>query len=163
LKKKFKLFPQGTHIIIRVLLSILIGLGALIIIGTIFALVRPKDASPLFQIGSSDKPVSHAGNDDDISVFSGLGRLRIPLANSSTLILSIAFPYPSKDSAFMEELAAKVSDFRTIAIDYFSALPADKLENLDEEAAKTEILKRYNAILRLGKIETLYFSDLLII
>jgi len=164
LKKDLKLFPRGTNIFIRVLLLILIILGGLIIIGTVIALVRPNDAPPLLRIGKNSEPVSQSGiNNDKTSVFSGLGRLRIPLANSSTLILSIAFPYPSGDSAFMEELAGRIGDFRSIAIEYFSTLPADKVESLDENAAKTEILKRYNAILRLGKIETLYFSDLLII
>jgi flagellar basal body-associated protein FliL len=100
---------------------------------------------------------------DDIRVFSGIGRLRIPLSNSSVLILSIAFPYNAGDITFTEELATKVGDFKEIASEYFSSLPAERIIQIDEEAAKTEILKRYNAILRLGKINALYFSDMMII
>jgi flagellar basal body-associated protein FliL len=139
-------------------------MAGLIIIGTVFALTRPHDAPPILRFGKPEAAGKPAETyNDDVSIFSGIGRLRIPLANSSTLILSIAFPYSSNDSAFMEELAVRINDFRSIAIEYFSTLPADKLINLDEDAAKTEILKRYNAVLRLGKIEALYFSDLLIV
>jgi flagellar basal body-associated protein FliL len=100
---------------------------------------------------------------DDVRVFNGIGRLRIPLSNSSTLILSIAFPYSADDRVFAEELAARIGDFRTIATDYFSSLPEEKLIILDEDAAKAEILKRWNSRLRLGRVEALYFSDLLVL
>jgi len=102
-------------------------------------------------------------NDNDIRVFSGIGRLRIPLSNSSTLILSVAFPYLAGDTVFTEELAGKIADFREIAGGYFSSLSEEQLFLIDEEAAKTEILRRFNANLRLGRIETLYFTDFLII
>jgi hydroxypyruvate isomerase len=93
----------------------------------------------------------------------GLGRLRIPLANSSILILSIAFPYAAGDAAFSEELAVRINDLRAIAGDYFSSLPAGSLHQIDEEAAKQEILRRFNANLRLGQITVIYFSDMMVI
>jgi flagellar basal body-associated protein FliL len=34
---------------------------------------------------------------------------------------------------------------------------------MDEGAAKAEILQRYNSLLRLGKIETLYFTDFMLV
>ena len=79
------------------------------------------------------------------------------------MILSIAFPYPAEDRAFSEELAVKIGDFRSIATEYFSSLPAERLLIIDEEAAKSEILRRYNSGLRLGSINALYFSDMIII
>jgi flagellar basal body-associated protein FliL len=78
------------------------------------------------------------------------------------MILSISFPYLATDIAFTEELAVKINDFKSIAIDYFSSLPAEKLSVLDEDAAKHEILRRFNANLSLGRIEALYFNDLMI-
>ena len=157
--------------ILRVTYSILLLLActliAILITGTIYALVRAPGTGPVFQLGKSDETEQaeqiFLGVNDDIRVFSGLGRLRIPLSNSSTLILSIAFPYSADDTAFMEELAGKIGEFRAAAADYFSSLTAEKLINLDEEAAKQEILKKYNAGLRLGRIHTLYFSDMMII
>jgi len=149
-----------------VLLSLSGVLVVLLIAGTIFGLARPPDADPLFRLGKPEEravAVSPQAQDSDIRVYSGLGRLRIPLSNSSIMILSIAFPYYAADTAFTEELAAKVGEFRDIAVGYFSSLPADRLTVINEETAKNEILKLYNSSLRLGRIEALYFSDMLII
>ena len=148
-----------------VLLSVAGLLILILITGTIFALARPSDANALFKLGKArteqlsppDIPYS------DVRIFSGLGRLRIPLSNSSVMILTIAFPYQADDIAFTEELAVKIGDFKNIATDYFSSLDEYQITYLDEEAAKREILKHYNANLRLGQIEALYFSDMMII
>lgn len=153
--------PRIFYIVLLSLAGVLI---VLFIMGTILGLIRPRDAEPLLRFGNSpliEQPAQ--AQTDDIRVFSGLGRLRIPLDNSTIMILSIAFPYNANDIAFTEELAAKIGEFRNIANDYFSSLTADKLINIDEEAAKTEILRNYNTILRLGRIEALYFSDMIII
>ena len=156
---------KGPVIAFRIMLLLVLFLAGLIIAGTIYAFARPPGSGPLFQTGNSASGGTVQGGavSDSVHVFNGIGRLRIPLAGSSTLILSIAFPYPADDQAFAEELAAKIGDFRTMASDYFSSLPVEKLVNLDEEAAKAEILRRYNASLRLGRIGALYFNDLLVI
>jgi flagellar basal body-associated protein FliL len=98
-------------------------------------------------------------------MFTGIGRLRIALTGGepATALLSIIFPYPGVDRAFTEELVAKAPVFRSIAIAYFAAFSADELRNLDEAAAKTELLRRFNAELLLGKIEVLYFNELMIL
>jgi hypothetical protein len=137
----------------------------LIILGTIFGLARERNAEPLLRLGDT-RNTQNTGNisdTDDIRIFSGLGQLRIPLVNSSILLLSIAFPFSAVDVTFTEELAAKIVDFRNIAAGYFSALPIESLIQIDEDAAKSEILKRFNNSLRLGRIEVLYFSDMTII
>jgi flagellar basal body-associated protein FliL len=151
----------------RIVVALVLTLIILLIAGTIYGLVRSRDAAPLIRIGGSIATGEASSPAASANIFTGIGRLRIPLRPSAagsggTLILSIAFPYPD-DQPFIEELAAKIGDFRSIAAAYFSALPAEKLVNLDEAAAKIELLKRYNANLRLGKIETLYFNDLMII
>jgi len=162
-----KLIPDNATIMQRGFFTALLSLSgamvALLLIGTVFALVRSPAAGPIIKLGKPQAAAARTAENDDIRVFSGLGRLRIPLSNSSTLVLSIAFPYLADDIQFTEELAAKIGDFRTIAADYFSSLPAEKTVEIDEETAKTEILSLYNANLRLGRIETLYFSDMMII
>jgi len=146
------------------LLSLAGVLAVFLITGTIYAFVRPVNAPPLFRLGEpQDAVMVPQAQNDDIRVFSGLSRLRIPLSNSSIMILSVAFPYNASDISFTEELAAKTNDFRDIAAGYFSSLPADKLVMLDEQTAKTEILRSFNSNLRLGRIEALYFSDMLVI
>ena len=153
----------------RILYLVLLSAAGLLILilitGSIFALVRPPDANALLKLGKArteqitppDNPYS------DVRIFSDLRRLRIPLSNSSVMILSIAFPFQADDIAFTEELALKVGDFKNIASDYFSSLDEYQITHLDEDAAKREILKHYNANLRLGQIEALYFSDMVII
>jgi len=163
--KKF-FIPESriNRIIYVTLLSIAGAVILLLIIGSIFALARPIDSAPLFSFGrQTEIIISSTSQSDDIRVFSGLGRLRIPLADSSALILTIAFPYSASDVAFTEELAARIGDFRMIATDYFSSLPISAVIQIDEETAKQEILRRYNENLRLGRIDVLYFSDMMII
>jgi len=155
------------RVIYLVLLSLAGVLAVFLVIGTVYAFVRPQNAGPLFSFGKPAETANTAltlpPQSDDIRVFSGLGRLRIPLSNSSTMILSIMFPYNAADIAFTEELAGKINEFRDIASGYFSSLPADRLAIIDEETMKIEILRLYNANLRLGRIEALYFSDMLVV
>jgi flagellar basal body-associated protein FliL len=147
-----------------VLLSVAASLVLLLIIGTIVGLARSPYAKPFLTLGKErNTPSSTLSESGDIRVFSGIGRLRIPLSDSSTMILSISFPYMANDTVFTEELAAKIDDFKNIATEYFTSLPQDKLNRLDEDAAKAEILSLFNANLRLGRIEALYFNDLMII
>ncbi|GHV42825.1 hypothetical protein AGMMS49546_22730 [Spirochaetia bacterium] len=98
-------------------------------------------------------------------IFTGVGRLRIAVNSGepATVLLSITFPYPGADRAFTEELAGKAPEFRSIAAAYFAALSPAELLSLDEAKAKAEILRRYNAELRLGKIEVLYFNDYMLL
>jgi len=157
---------KGLLAVYRVAIVLILAVVAVVITGSLYGILRSPDSGPLFRIGSGGKqgaqiPVHAEGS----SVFSGIGRLRIPLAGepASTIILSISFPYPADDLLFTEELASRIGDFRSIANLYFSSLPQEKVANLNEETAKAEILERYNSLLRLGKIEALYFGDLMIV
>jgi flagellar basal body-associated protein FliL len=152
-----------SHFFYMALLVIAGILILLIIVGTIIGLTRPVNAEPLINFGSPPQTMQPAIQGNDIRIYTGLGRLRIPLVNSSTLILSIVFPYSADDVTFTEELAAKVGDLRTIATDYFSSLPVRDLIQIDEETAKREILRSFNANLRLGNIDVIYFNDMMII
>ena len=145
------------------LLSVIGILVFLLITGTIAGLIRPKNAAPLFIIGKQTATEQPQG--DDIRVYSGLQRLRITLSDSSILVLSISFPYFANDTSFTEELAAKVNDFKIIANDYFSTLAPNASGKviIDEDAAKLELLNRFNNSLRLSSIDILYFHDMMIL
>ena len=149
----------------RIIITVIIVMVALIGAGTIIDLVRPAGAGPIITIGGRERgaPAGTAENRD--GMFTGIGRLRIPVSHDppSTLVVSIDFPYPPDDRLFAEELASRLGDFRAIAEAYFSSLPAQSLINLNEDTAKEEIIRRYNALLRLGRIETLYFTDFMVI
>jgi len=160
--KKFHISNKKISGIIYAALLLIAGvLIVLLLIGTIVGLIRSRNAEPVFVIGNSSR--TETAKDDDIRVYSGLERLRIPLSNSSTLLLSVAFPYFANDIAFTEELAAKINDFKMIITEYFSSLPAENANQIDEDAAKRELLRRFNAVLRLGRINALYFSDMRVI
>lgn len=170
MKREYDIPSNKPLILHRFLVVIFITVVALLAAGSLFAIIRAPDSAPLFRLGRlsqiKDPAVKKSGGGDtansrEVATFSGIGRLRIPASGQpeATVIISISFPYPADDHPFTEELAAHVSDFRSVARGYFSSLPREKIIKLDENAAKTELLKRFNAILRLGKIETLYFTD----
>jgi flagellar basal body-associated protein FliL len=157
-------------VLYRLIVALLLLMVLLLITGSLYAFIRSRDAGPLFRIGGKKEAVTEASS--DIGVFSGIGTLRIQnrgtsqtagQSNGAVIIVSISFPYKAYDRPFTEELASHVGDFRSIATNYFTDLPADKLSKLDEEQVKADILRQYNALLRLGKIETLFFGDLMIV
>ena len=157
--------PKTLAVLYRIAVGLILALLAVLLAGSLYALTRPPGAGPLFSIGGGPLGRDLAGNPDAVGVFTGIGRLRIPAAGQppATVVLSISFPYSAADRLFAEELASRIGEFRSIATEYFSSLPVERITGMDEEAAKTDILRRYNALLRLGRIETLYFSDLMII
>ena len=179
---KREITPLSGRLLIayRVLVVLALALAVVLITGSLYALFRSPNSGPLFRIGSANGAIGvigggkQGGRSPDAetaspmvlpNVFSGVGRLRIPLAGepAAALVLSISFPYSADDRPFAEELASRIGDFRSIAAEYIASLPREKAVDLDEEAAKAGILGRYNALLRLGKIETLYFGDLMIV
>ena len=167
MKTEYNRPSRAPLIAYRVLIVLLIALAALLVAGSLYALFRPSNSEPLFRIGGSQAGATRTGMPagGEIAMFSGIGMLRISAAGypAATVVVSINFPYPAGDRPFAEELASHIGDFRSIATGYFSSLSSENITRLDEEAAKAEILKRYNALLRLGKIETLYFSDLMVL
>jgi flagellar basal body-associated protein FliL len=142
----------------RGLLGLLVLLGLIFIWGTIYGVFFHKN-SP-----SQDKPtVSQKVGEGQI--FTGIGTIRVSTADTqpAMVILFVSFIYYPDDKAFSEELALRVRDFRQIIVDYFSFFPVSELRGLDEESIKSELLLRFNSILRLGKIETIYLGDYMII
>ena len=143
--------PQTTIIVYRVLLGIIAVLVLILIVGTIYGLVKREKTAP--------PPAPIDGTDENI--FSSLGTLRIPTADSEpeTLIISVYFPYDKNDRPFSEELASRISAFKTATSGYLGAFTAEELDVLDTDLIKNELLKRYNAELRLGQIRELYITD----
>jgi flagellar basal body-associated protein FliL len=152
-------------IIYPVLLILLFFVGLLLLGGTLYALVFLREGA-----GAADDPPRAASTPaGGEQLFTGIGRIRVSAGDdgSPTIIVNITFPYSRSDKPFSEELAARVGDFRTIAVDYFTSLSSgehgsiDSIHSIDETILKEELLSRYNSILRLGRIRTLYFNDFL--
>jgi flagellar basal body-associated protein FliL len=154
--------PAPARILIllsRVLTVLALALVLVIAAGTFYALVfRPPGAPP---------PVSAPGPapSPDASVFTGLGRLRCPTADPdpALVILQASFPWFPGDRPFSEELVSRLRELRSLTAAYFAALKAEDLHRKGEAQVKAELLERYNALLRLGKIETLYFNEYMVL
>jgi len=143
--------PQAIELLYRALLVIVAALVLVLIAGTIYGLTkRGKTPGQSALTG----PVSEG-------VFSGLGTMRIPTADPEpeTLLISIAFPYNKDDGPFSEELASRLSSFKTATTDYLGAFTADELSALDMDTVNRELLTRYNSVLRLGQIKELYILE----
>jgi flagellar basal body-associated protein FliL len=180
MKREINVPGKTLLVFYRIIVVIMLLLVVLLITGSLYALIRSRDSGPRFRIGGRGGQGETVGKqavrdgsairdgDGAYSVFTGIGTLRIQTsakvqaAPQTVIVLTISFPYKSEDRLFTEELASHIKEFRAIATSYFANLPQDNLAKLDEDKAKAEILARYNALLHLGKIDTLYFGDLMI-
>ncbi|MDR2808251.1 MAG: flagellar basal body protein FliL [Spirochaetaceae bacterium] len=160
--------PAKTAFIIsKVLLFVLMLLALVLVAGTVYALVfRAPDAPPLYSFGQQEAqetvpPPASSGS----PVFTGIGIIRTTTADKqpATVILSVSFPYKPQDISFTEELNLTIPRFRTVTQEYLSSFTAERLRIQPEETVKADLLSRYNALLRLGKIDLLYFEDFMII
>jgi flagellar basal body-associated protein FliL len=158
--------------IVRFLTAVLIALVLLILGGTFYAIIRGPAAGSARQGGTAEGGSGEnrpngigASSPGAIAVFTGLGRLRIPVGGASraTVVLSIVFPYPAEDLPFTEELAGKVPLLRRIVQDYFGSLTPAELVSPNEDKTKAELLRRFNGELRLGSIDVLFFNDFMIL
>jgi flagellar basal body-associated protein FliL len=153
---------HGLLIVYRVLLVLALVLVLVILGGTVYALgFRPTAAAAQFP--QTTPPVSSPAPSaaSEANIFTGLGQLRCPTAgaNPGMVILQAAFPYNRGDRAFSEELASRIRELRNVSAAYFAALTVEELGRKSEADVKAELLARYNGVLRLGRIETLYFNE----
>ncbi|MDR0554055.1 MAG: flagellar basal body protein FliL [Treponema sp.] len=159
MKKKIKGSRTGL-VLYRILIGIALLLVLIIAGGTVYAAVF--HASSAADETGGDQAQANTTNED---IFAGIGKIRVLTAGtkSATVILSIAFPYIVEDKVFSEELAARVNDFRNIAVEYFMSFTLEELRRQSEQAIKDELLRRYNSRLRLGQIKRLFFYDYMIL
>jgi flagellar basal body-associated protein FliL len=159
---------KGTFRTEIMLYRILQGIAAVLVLvllaGTLYAFIFPSDRTA--QDPETGFPQSSAGGfQAPGNIFTAIGQIRSSTTgpNPSTVIFSVTFPYSADDKPFMEELNSQIVNFRNTTYEYFASLSTEELRQKDEPAIKTEILYRYNLLLRLGRIETLYFNEFLVI
>jgi len=148
--------------LIAVLLLLVVGFALL----TVFTISRKEvqgktPAPPAAGAAEAAEAAEAKGQ----SFFTGIGRIRAATDDPvpATVIVSIAFPYDASDSAFSEELAARTRAFRELSADLFSSYSKGELDSLGEARIKAELIRRFNAILRLGSIGEIYFNDYIVI
>jgi len=144
----------------RTLMVCLITLALIIAGGTIYGVffhdIPPR--SDLNERVTAPREIGQA------QTFTGIGQLRISTADPQPgmVILFVSFVYHPDDRAFSEELALRVRDLRDIVRDYIGSFTTAELQTQDENLIRAELLRRFNTLLRLGQIETLFFSDFMI-
>ena len=148
--------------IYRMLLGLIVVLCLVFLGGTAYWFFFHRGDEPIAVLGAQSAPETQEFA--EAHIFTGIGRLRLSTAGpqSAMVILTITFPYIPTDRAFAEELAARIGDFRTIAGDYFLSFNIEELLVKDEEEIKAELLELFNQVLRLGRIQILFFNDFLL-
>ncbi|GHU21455.1 hypothetical protein FACS1894172_12110 [Spirochaetia bacterium] len=146
----------------RFLSGIIIILILILAAGTVYAFFFRSTAQKPF-VRSGTQPESTP--DYSVPFFTEIGRIRAQTADSTpvSIIVTPVFPHIFSDQNFTEEVRHTIPAFRSATQEYFHSLPAFQIRNRSEESIKTDLLSRYNALLRLGRIETLYFEDFLFI
>ena len=152
--------PRVLPLMYRGLIICLVIVALVLIGGTIYGIffhIAPPAQNEIETLSES--------REGEGQTFAGIGRIRVQSAGPQpgTVILFVSFVYYPEDKAFSEELILRISDFRDIITGYISSFSIAELRNLGEDSIKAELLRRFNAILRLGQLETLFFSDFMII
>lgn len=142
----------------RGLVIFLVFLGIILIGGTIYGVFFH---TPLV----GDNQINSSQNNEKGQTFTGIGTIRVSTNDPqpAMVILFVSFEYYPNDKMFSEELVLRIGDFRRIIVNYIGSFSTVELRKTNEESLKTELLHRFNAILRLGQIESLYFSDFMIV
>jgi flagellar basal body-associated protein FliL len=143
---------ERTLVVVLVFLVVIIAVATLVFRGG-----REVAAEP-----DAVEPVAVAAS------FTGIGRLRAVMkaergGDGPTVIVTVVFPYNAADTAFTEELEKNIGFFREAIGAYFAAMTAADPRLHDEAVMKAELLDRFNARLRLGTLDRLFFSEFLII
>ena len=155
------------NIVYRLPLGLILIMVLFLLGGTFYGFYFQKETGTMSASGTrnpGNQVVQGTQAFPEEHVFTGIGRLRLSTDNSSAMVIfTVTFPYSPEDRAFSEELVARVKDFRIIAEGYFKSFTATEIQNKNEQQIKTELLERFNRVLRLGKIQTLYFNDFMIL
>jgi len=163
---------------LSIILVIILGFIVLIIAsGTIWAVTKGR-----LHIGSAKGTTSRSLFNDkenrlspaDViardpagktAVFGDVGLLRAATAdkNAVTIVVSPFIPYDAGDLAFQEELVQKTRSIRAFVLEWFHSRTISAIGKLGENGVKSALLDGINKLLVLGKLETIYFSEYMVL
>jgi len=145
----------------RAFIISIIAVALVISAVSIYSIVFRKAPSDGRRISQQAQTVN-AENDQ---IFTGIGQMRISTSDPqpAVVILFVSFIYDPANRAFTEELVLRIGEFRDIISAYLGSFTAEDLRNMNEESIKRELLSRFNALLRLGQIQIMFFSDFIVI
>ncbi|GAB1432430.1 hypothetical protein MASR2M29_10550 [Spirochaetota bacterium] len=141
----------------KILLLLLIALLTAIISATVYAAFYNTRAKKLA------REAVYSEFKTGYAVFDELGRIRTKSMDGAIIVVDISFPYDDKERQFFEELHNSRSKLKAEAVDFFSSKQSEELNGATEGVIKAALRDRLNAILSLGTIDTLYFSEFSVI
>jgi flagellar FliL protein len=102
---------------------------------------------------------------DGLAMFSDIGPLRARTADSepATIVVEPVFPYDADDIAFREELVQKSRMMRTVILEWFASRTLSGIRELGEESVKAALIKELNGCFVLGKLDSVYFEEYMIL
>ena len=159
--------PDERRLLNTILLAIIIFLGVVIAMGTVFGLLNRKNQTPEILISQGKAESLMAPSDTTEVTYFELGTLRISTAsdkseeNGCVMILTPWLAYPAGDTVLFEEISRKSGAIKGIFQAYFSARTKNQLLTETEEHIEAVIKEEINADLALGKISDIYFTDYL--
>lgn len=172
-----------------VLLVIVVFLVFIIASGTVWACTRPsgsrgaavsQSGKRLFSPGDDAAAIKSAqdaasdmtagestaaGSSAAEALFSDVGLLRAATADKDGTVIVIQpyFPYPGDDVAFREELVKKTRAIRACVLDWFASRTVREVKKLGEAGVKRALLDAVNGILVLGSLDTVWFSEFMVL
>ncbi|MCR4741576.1 MAG: hypothetical protein K5866_01720 [Treponema sp.] len=151
----------------RILLVIIGALIALIFCGTIIGLARKKTQTPQLLVSKGKAINLAAPANTEIIEYYDLSTIRIvtnPDKNKkddfgSAMVISPWLAYPKGDTVFFEEIARKQGALKAVFTQYFAEKTQAEILSLGEAKITSDLLAKLNALLSLGKISDIFFTD----
>lgn len=99
------------------------------------------------------------------AIFADIGVLRAATADARpvTIVVSPFLPYPADDVPLSEELVSKNRANRAAIAGWFRSHTLKEITRLGEDGVKRELLELVNANLVLGKLQSMYFEEYMVI
>ncbi len=145
---------KNLDLLSRILIVLALILCIFILLGTLFALIRPPRSAKV------DEP---SGQPSPYSAIFELGPVRAQSKDAAaTVLISLSFPYDGADLALSEEIRNGKEEFRQGILKYFSSLSAIEIEKLSEKQIYTDIQNLINKNILLGKIDHLWLHEYMI-
>lgn len=154
----------------KILVGIIGGLAAVILVGTIYGVIKKnKTPTPEILVSQGKAMNLAAPADDNIVDYYDLGKIRTVTTPDSSIkddtgtamVIDPWLAYPDGDTVFYEELARKRGVIKAIFTAYFSSHTKKDLLSATETVIVSDLLAQINAELSLGKVSDIYFTDYL--
>lgn len=100
-----------------------------------------------------------------LAEFGDIGLLRAATADKKivTIVVQPYLSYPPSDVPFQEELVQKTRPIRAFMLNWFHSRTIKEIDKLGEANVKAALLEGVNAMLVLGKVSAVHFSEYIVI